>query len=107
MNQIDRAPHFTFRTKTEADEFLKRLNKMAYNVGWVTVNDILRERKEPVVTGGGDWGYSKKDVKKVKPENIGDCWKVAFPMPGKLVRDDHGYWVVENVQVLEELTKGE
>lgn len=107
MNQMDRAPHLTFRTKTEADEFLKKLSKMAYNVGWVTVNDILRERKEPVAAGGGDYGYSKKDLKKVKPEKNGDCWQVHFDVPGKLVRDDHGYWVIDNVQVLEKLTKEE
>ena len=105
MNTIDKAPHFTFRTKEDAESFLAKMRRMAYNVGWVTANDILRDRGELVIVGGGDCGYSKKDLKKIKPEKAGDSWQVCFPMPGKLVRDIHGYWVIRNVQALEELTK--
>lgn len=95
MKQKNMGPEFIFRTKGSADDFLKKLNRLAYNVGWITVNDILRDQHLPVTAGGGDAGYSKKDLRKIKPEKDGDSWKVIFPEPGKLVRDIHGYWTVE------------
>ena len=94
--------HFVFGSKNKAEEFLKKLLQMSHSVGWVTVNDILREQTVPVIVGGGDYGYSRKDLKKVKPQKInpqkdGSWWHVIFSTPGKLVRDSNGYWTVEDI----------
>ena len=101
MEIQERAPHFSFRTQEKASQFIALLKKDVYKYDILTVNDILiaRDFFEGVVgnpmTGGFDYGYSKRQIKKLKAEKVGSGWVVAFPLPGRLVRDKNGYWTTE------------
>lgn len=94
MSRFESGMEFSFETKTEAKEFCKRLQSMEHNVGFITVNDVLRVRKEPLIVNGGNWGYNKDTVRRLKPKEGQNArkWTVALPPPGKMVRDDNGYW---------------
>ena len=92
METIDKAPRFSFPTKDEADEFCKKLKEAAYKYDVVIINDILRVRGLPGVPEGYHHGYDRKTVKKIKPVKEGSRWQVQMPMPGKMTRDENGFW---------------
>lgn len=98
---FDRELNYVFHTKQEGNDFLKRLRDIAYKCDVVTVNDILKDRGLGLSSGGYQYGYHKKMLKKVAPERIGSFWQVVLPVPGKMVRDIHGYWTVDKVKELE------
>ena len=104
MNIFDREPLFTFGTKQEATDFIKRIRDIAYKCDVVTINDILKDRGIKTCPEGYQFGYHRKDLKKITPVKFGFNWKVDFPVAGKMVRDIHGYWTVENA--LEATEKG-
>ena len=106
MEILDRAPSFTFRTKTLAEEFLKRMRRMTYLFDVVTLNDVMKDRGEPMVTDGHSFGYHKNEVRKLKPKSIKNHWYVEFPVPSRMVRDRNGYWTTENVLALEKIKEG-
>lgn len=106
MDIFDRAPRFTFRTKTLAEEFLKRMREAVYKYDVVTVNDILKDRGEPTVRNGHQFGYHRNEVRKLKPKSVERFWQVEFPIPSRMVRDSNGYWTTENVLALEKLEIG-
>lgn len=95
------APRFTFRTKKEADEFIKRIKDCIYKYDVVTVNDVLKfADKTPRVeyyTEGLHYGYCKANIAKVKPEKVESFYLVSLPIPGRMVRGPHGYWTTEEV----------
>lgn len=101
MDMLEKAPCFTFRTKEKAEQFITLLKKDAYKYDILTVNDvrIARDFFEGTVgapvTGGFEYGYPKKEIKKLKAEKAANGWMVAFPLPGRLVRDQNGYWTTE------------
>ena len=99
MAIFDNAPSFEFRTRTLGEEFCKRLRDMAYKIDVVTLNDIYKDRKVQLVPEGYSYGYSRKEIKKLKAERSGEIWAVYFPIPGKLVRDKNGYWTTESVDI--------
>lgn len=95
MDIFSIATQFAFGSKTLAEEFCRKLRHECHKVGYVTVNDILRIRKEPTVLGGGDYGYNKKAIQKLTAEKVDQEWTVKMPVPGKMIRDQHGYWMAE------------
>ena len=99
MDIFRQAPLFGFRTKTLGEEFLRRLREMAYKIDVVTVNDILKDRGEPVVPEGHHYGYDRKTIRKLKLEKNGSLWQVQFPLPGRMVRDGNGYWTAEETDI--------
>jgi hypothetical protein len=104
MDIIDTIPRFTFTAKGDAEAFCKRMREATYKYDVVTVNDILKDlnRTGKLVSEGFRYGYSRKEIKKLKIVKDGICWQVVFPSkPGKMVRDRHGYWTTENVLALE------
>ena len=98
---------YIFHTKQEGQDFMKRIRDIAYKCDGVTMNDILKDRGLGLVAEGYQYGYSRKMLKKVEPERVGSFWQVVLPVPGRLVRDIHGYWTVENVEKLESIDKTE
>lgn len=106
MEIFDRAPRFTFRTKTLAEEFLKRMRRATYMFDVVTINDILKDRGESSIPGGFDFGYHRNEVRKLKPKSVENHWSVEFPIPSRMVRDKNGYWKTENVLALEKSKEG-
>lgn len=92
METFDRAPRFSFPTKDEAEGFCKWLRGETYKYDVVIINDILRERKIPTVPEGWHCGYDRKIAKKLKPKKSGSFWLVELPIPGRMVRDENGYW---------------
>lgn len=98
---IDRAPGFTFTSKKSGEEFLKKLRDLAYKVDVVTMNDILKEYGCGKIPEGYMYGYHRSEVKKLKVEEAEHYWHVIFPIPGKLIRNQHGYWTTDNIKTLE------
>lgn len=94
MSHFDSGMELTFGNRTEAKEFCRRLQSIEHNVGFVTVNDVLRTRKKPSCLNGGNWGYNRDAVRRLKPKEDPDAneWVVKLPPPGKMIRDDNGYW---------------
>ena len=88
-------PQYTFRTKTLAEEFCMKLRQEAGKYDIITVNDILREVKEPIMEDGFHYGYHKKEIRKLKAEKDGKQYVVRFPAPGRMIRDRNGYWTTE------------
>ena len=71
---------------------------LAYKVDVVTMNDIYsdKDRRGKRTTEGFQYGYTRKELKKLKVEFDGFKWGVRFPgNPGKLVRDKNGYWTTD------------
>ena len=95
MDILDRAYRWEFESKTGAEAFIKRMRDMAYKIDVITLNDIFKDRMEGITPEGFQYGYSKKDIRKLKAEKAGTRWEVRFPKPGKMVRDTHGYWTTE------------
>lgn len=100
MCKFDRGANFTFRTKTEANDFCKRMRQASARYDVVVVNDVLKDRGEPLVMNGFHYGYNKKEIKKWKPEKTETGkWQVHVPRPGKMIRDGStGYWTTESVE---------
>ena len=104
MERYGNGATFTFRTRMEADKFIKDIKGAIYKYDVVTVNDVLRMGgRMPTETQGLKYGYAKKDVKNVKA--IKDCgfWMVTLPPPGKMVRDINSHWTTEAIKILEDL----
>lgn len=99
METIDRAPRFSFPTKEKADEFCKKLRVDGLKYDVVTINDVIRKSGNPLPYGlmvdGYKYGYSRKEIKKFKPEKAYGNWIVRMPIPGKMVRDPNGYWTTD------------
>ena len=99
METIDRAPRFSFPTKEKADEFCKKLREDGLKYDVVTINDVIRRSGNPLPYGlmvdGYKYGYSRKEIKKFKPEKAYGNWIVQMPIPGKMVRDPNGYWTTD------------
>jgi hypothetical protein len=103
MELFNSKTRITFGSKREADQFLEKITHMSKTVGWATLNDILRLSGNKTISNGGDYGFSKKDIRKLKPTKWFSEWEMIFPVPGKLVRDINGYWTVEDVEQPEEV----
>lgn len=102
MDMLEKAPHFSFKTQEKANQFIALLKKDVYKYDILTVNDVLRiargffeETVGAPVIGGFEYGYSKRQIKKLKAEKVGSGWVVFFPLPGRLVQDKNGYWTTE------------
>lgn len=106
MDIFNRALQFTFHSRTLGDEFLKRIRNAVYKYDVIIVNDILTDRKEPTLPEGYHYGYDRKTVRKLKVEKENGAWIVRFPRPGKMVRDHHGYWTTEAVDIPENPDSG-
>ena len=104
---FDREARFSFSSKAEADNFCKKLREDGMKYDVVTILDILRLRGDPIPyemiqsNVGYHYGYSRKEIKKFKPEKIGSGWVVRMGMPGKMVRDENGYWTTDTVNLLD------
>lgn len=94
MSTFDQPFGFIFRTRTLGDEFLRKIRDAAYKYDVVVLNDILKEhdRDANLHPQGYHYGYSKKEIRKLKVEKDGVHWLVRFPEPGRMVRDENGYW---------------
>ena len=68
---------------------------MAYKYGVVVINDVLKEGGKPLVPNGLQYGYARKDIKKVQPVEEDSEWIVQLPAPGRMVRDYNGYWTTD------------
>lgn len=87
---------FRFRNKTEAEEFLRRIRKMAYKYDIVVWNDILKDRNmHPLRPEGFEFGYNRETIKKLKIDEVDGEAVVHFPTPGLLVRDGKGRWSIK------------
>lgn len=99
METIDRAPRFSFPTKEKADDFCKKLREDGLKYDVVTINDVIRRSENPLPYGlmvdGYKYGYSRKEIKKFKPEKVGGNYIVRMPIPGKMIRDPNGYWTTD------------
>lgn len=92
MDLFDLKPMFIFRTRELANQFCERMRHNAAKYDVVTVNDILKDQEKQAAKQGFKYGYSKAEIKKLKPVMEQGKWFVIFPKPGKMVRDKNGYW---------------
>jgi hypothetical protein len=97
MSPFDKAPHFTFTTKAQAEEFIKEIKKMIFKYDVVTVNDVLHlNKQQPSSIDGLHYGYCKRDIQKVKPVKVDGYWQIFLPIPGKMIQDVlTGHWSTE------------
>jgi len=107
MDIIHSELELPFRTKNDAVEFIRKMKQEVYKYDVITVLDVFRHHGLPLNGTAFDYGYDKKMIKKLKAEKQDNGgWLVKFPIPGKLIRDQNGYWTTENVQPVEKTDQG-
>lgn len=94
---------FRFTKKSLAEVFVEKVKGAIYKIDVLPLADVLKFAQRPI---GDDWrlkslkyGYSRKETRKLKPVKTSDGYIVIFPAPGKMVRDQNGYWTTEKAEV--------
>lgn len=88
-----------FVTRNLANEYIETLRSKAYKIDIITLDEVMRMANREV---DEDWrikslhyGYSRKEIYKLKPVRKNGSYLVIFKTPSLMVRDDNGYWTTE------------
>ena len=96
MELYENGPRFVFNDRETADSFCTVLRQDGFKYDVVTIIDVFNKSGNalPVelLKDGFHYGYSRKEIKKFKPERDGNRWIVRMPVPGRMIRDRNGYW---------------
>lgn len=92
-----------FTKRSIAEDYIYKIKSAIYKIDVIPLMDVLKFAQRPI---GDDWrlkslkyGYSRKETRKLKPVKTKDGYIVIFPPPGRMIRDENGYWTTEKVEV--------
>lgn len=92
---------FLFDTKKEAKEFVDEVIRHTRTHLYISLADMrkIKDKSYQIDPDGHEFkvGYNKSDVKNVKPEKWGEMWMTRYPVCGKIVLKENGFWQAEKV----------
>ena len=82
-----------------AEDFVTKLRGITYKIDIITLNEVLQTAGEEIPKDlkikGLQYGYSRKDIKRLKPRKARKGFVVSFDAPSLMLRDKNGYWTTE------------
>lgn len=84
-----------------AEEYIKRLQSAAYKIDIITLNEVMAGACVEMPEDH-EWrikslhyGYSRREIKKLRPVKARKGFVVNLPEPSLMVRNEKGYWTTE------------